>query len=201
MTGLSPTKATADPASALQAIGLRHTLILMACGGRKADTHGQAVPLVELYQGPMWTTLRKHLGDAERLRELDARVLVLSGGLGFVSALTPARPYEARLRPGAADSLIAGGIRALSAGGLVPLQLMAPPSPDGAWRAVIAAGGSDYRRVFLSWIGELRACGAMTADALVLATHGPIGKQRSQLGGWLRILTPCGGKDHGTERP
>ncbi len=187
MTGPSP--AAADPARELRAIGLRRTLILMACGGRKADTHGQAVPLVELYQGPMWTTLRKHLGGAEQMRELEARVLVLSGGLGFVPASTPATPYEARLQPAAADALIAGGIRAVGAGGLSPLQLMAPPSQDAAWRAVIAAGGSDYRRVFLSWIDELRACGAITPEALVLATSGPIGVQRSQLGGWLQHLS------------
>ena len=191
MTGPSP--AAADPARELRAIGLRRTLILMACGGRKADTHGQAVPLVELYQGPMWTTLRKHLGGAEQLRELEARVLVLSGGLGFVPALTPATPYEARLQPAAAGALIAGGIRAVGAGGLSPLQLMAQPSQDAAWRAVIAAGGSDYRRVFLSWIDELRACGAITPGALVLTTSGPIGVQRSQLGQWLRAIATCGG--------
>ena len=179
---------SAQAAARLSGISLRRTLILMGCGGRKADTGGQAVPLVELYQGPMWTTLRKHLGGADALAQLGAHIMVLSGGLGFVQALTPAKPYEARLQPAAADALIAGGIRATGAGGLSPLQLMAPPSQDAAWRAVIAAGGSDYRRVFLAWTDEMRACGAITPEALVLATSGPIGVQRAQLGGWLHVL-------------
>jgi hypothetical protein len=190
-TNTIPPNDTIQTAARLANVPLRRTLILMACGGRKADTRGQAVPLVELYEGPMWSTLRKHLGGAEELAQLGAHVMVLSGGLGFVPALTLAKPYEARLQSAAADALIAGGITAADASGLTPLQRVSPPGRGSnglPWLAVIAAGGSDYRRVFLSWIGELRQRGVITAEAPALTTSGGIGVQRSQLGQWLRIL-------------
>jgi hypothetical protein len=174
--------------------GLADTLILMACGGRKVDTAGAKVPLVELYRGPMWSTLRKRLGGARQLRERGAHVLVLSGGLGFVSALTSAQTYEARLQPQAADALVRGGVFTPDASGVPPVRAMFPlrRSPlRRPWRAVIAAGGSDYRRVFLSWVDELRRHRFIEPSAPVYATQGGIGQQRAQLGRWLdEIVRP-----------
>ncbi len=175
--------------------GLRDTLILMACGGKKAETAGQPVPLVELYQGPMWSTLRKRLGGAEQLRSSGAHVVVLSGGLGVIPALWLAAPYEVRLTRERADALMAVGIQGKDWRGTTVLSSLFPRDRDPAarpWRAVIAAGGSDYRRVFLRWAEELRSMHYLCADAPVYATTGGIGEQRSQLGQWIDQLV---GKD------
>ena len=82
-------------------------LILMSCSATKRQTD-KAIPAIELYDGPLWQTLRTHLGAIPT-----RNVCVLSGKYGFINALlTLIEPYEARLSQQAADRLIARGVGA-----------------------------------------------------------------------------------------
>lgn len=178
-------------------LDLTNTLILMACSGKKKPlAPGAVMPLIDLYDGPMWQTLRTHLAARH------AHVVVLSGRYGFTSAYSHLPTYEAKLTTQKADHLIARGLDAKQDrfGELKhvldtsPLCAMIRPgsamksNPDRAWAGVIAAGGGEYRRVFEYMIGAMKASGEIAPDAPVLMTRGGIGEQRSQLGRWVSAL-------------
>lgn len=184
-------------AKSLRDLGFANTLILMACSGKKKPlAPGAVMPLIDLYDGPMWQTLRTHLADRH------AHVVVLSGRYGFTSAYSHLPTYEAKLTSQKADHLIARGLDGKQDrfGELKhvldtsPLCAMIRPgfamksNPDRAWRGVIAAGGGEYRRVFEYMIGAMKVSGEIAPDALVLMTRGGIGEQRSQLGRWVSAL-------------
>lgn len=194
---------------------LSNTLILMACGGTKRDVlPGQEIPLIDLYDGPMWQTLRTHLGDwyfKVVHGFTPAQVVVLSGKYGIIDAGTYCGTYEARLTKEKADTLIKAGILSHqdrfgtmntkygTAG--TPLSAMGRstfPRDDHAgagWRGVVICGGSEYRRAFMALVKQLIEYGAVELDAPILATSGGIGEQRAQLGRWLQALRknsgPC----------
>lgn len=178
-------------------LGLSNTLILMACSGKKKPlAPGAVMPLIDLYDGPMWQTLRTHLDDRH------AHVVVLSGRYGFTSAYSHLPTYEAKLTSQKADHLIARGLDGKQDrfGELKhvldtsPLCAMIRPgfamksNPDRAWAGVIAAGGGEYRRVFEYMIGAMKVSGDIQPDAPVFMTRGGIGEQRSQLGKWIAYL-------------
>lgn len=193
-------------------VGFNEALILMACSATKRETvDQQALPLIELYDGPMWQTLRTHLGDwfvpSCDPRPAAYRIVVLSGRYGIVNAHAYCRTYEARLSAAKADALILAGLFERQTwfgeldgkNGLAPSPLsqmqcrttsIKSPEPlkRVPWRAVIVAGGGDYRRVFLSLLTQLRAHGDLSPDAAVLVTRGGIGQQRAQLGAWVDQL-------------
>lgn len=165
---------------------LGNTLILMACGGRKRNVApSQTVPLLDLYAGPLWSTLRKHLGDWYYLVGghgfTPANVVVLSGQYGLIRATDFKRSYEARLTEKKADRIIRMGI------GPTVLSEMAPTG-GLPWRGVIVCGGSEYRRVFAALVEQLKACGAVQECTPILTTSGGIGVQRSQLGQWIQAI-------------
>ena len=192
--GLPVTDETPSPAEGLN---LTNTLILMACSGKKKPlAPGAVMPLIDLYDGPMWKTLRTHLAGRH------AHVVVLSGRYGFTSAYSHLPTYEAKLTTQKADHLIARGLDGKQDrfGELKhvldtsPLCAMIRPgsamksNPDRAWAGVIAAGGGEYRRVFEYMIGAMKASGDIQPDAPVFMTRGGIGEQRSQLGKWIAYL-------------
>ena len=178
-------------------LDLTNTLILMACSGKKKPlAPGAVMPLIDLYDGPMWQSLRTHLAGRS------AHVVVLSGRYGFTSAYCHLPTYEAKLTTQKADHLIARGLdgkqdrfgelkQVLDTS---PLCAMIRPgsamrsNPDRAWAGVIAAGGGEYRRVFEFMIDAMRESGDIDADAPVFMTRGGIGEQRSQLGKWIACL-------------
>lgn len=158
------------------------TIVLMACSASKLQHAEQPR---RLYTGPMWQTLRQHIGA------IDWRdVFVLSGRYGFICSLNFIQTYEEKLTSERADELIAGGIHAKfgrpSAADII--------RPYGKQRApfdrVICAGAGDYRRVFEAWIQEFKAATIITPDAPVHQVAGGIGEQRSQLGKWLQEFQP-----------
>lgn len=164
---------------------LDRTLILMACSATKRDVgdalpHG--VPLSELYDGPIWQTLRAHMGE-----DYARNVVVLSGGYGIVSASMNVLPYEARLSPEKADELIRRGLLERQGERMSPLAVMHPPAA-GPWQGVIVCAGANYRRVFVALLQQLREWSGLAADAPLLVTRGGIGEQRSQLGRWVDQL-------------
>lgn len=193
-----------------------NTLILMACGGTKRQlAPGKETSLIDLYEGPMWQTLKTHLGDwYYRIAEVGftpAHVVVLSGKYGIADAALNSQTYEARLTKEKADMLIRAGIlehqdrfgtmNTKYGADSTPLSVLARsmyPKNDckgAGWRGVIVCGGSEYRRVFMALLRQLVDYGAVEMDAPILTTAGGIGEQRSQLGSWLQSLRmntgPC----------
>ncbi|KGM38719.1 hypothetical protein JY96_21335 [Aquabacterium sp. NJ1] len=193
-----------------------NTMILMACGGTKRVLEaGKEATLIDLYEGPMWQTLRTHLGDwyykVVGYGLTHAHVVVLSGKYGITSATAHSQTYEARLTKEKADMLIKAGIlerqdrfgtmNTRYGADSTPLSVMSRsmfPRNDvkgAGWRGVIVCGGSEYRRVFMALLRQLVDYGAVEMDAPILTTAGGIGEQRNQLGTWLQALRnnsgPC----------
>ncbi|MCW2318989.1 hypothetical protein M2322_004558 [Rhodoblastus acidophilus] len=127
-------------------------LILMACSGSKAQTRCK-MPLFDLYTGPLWQSLKTHMGDVPR-----KNVFVLSGQFGFQSA-TPfeSAPYDARLGPIQAERLIARGA-------------FEPTDFDGATKWLKAQG--HWPLQWLGW-GASRRYRAVIICASNLADLGP----------------------------
>lgn len=193
------------------ALTLENTLILMACSQtKKALPVGRSsMPLIDMYDGPMWQSLRTHLGREYQpcgvYHVKRYNVVVLSGKFGITSSSAHWAPYEARLSPQRADQLISRGLleRQDWFGELkdvlttTPLaDLKCPTTRIGSpeplrclpWRGVIVAGGGDYRRAFMALLLQLQQCGHVADDAQILSTHGGIGEQRAQLGRWVASL-------------
>jgi hypothetical protein len=182
------------------AMSLSNTLILMACSAtkRKLPEGRSSMPLMEMYDGPMWQTLRTRLGHRH------AQVVVLSGKFGIIGASANWPPYEARLSAQKADHLIRRGLLErqdwfgelpeLTHTPLCDLKCpttrinSAEPFRPLPWQGVIVAAGGDYRRVFMALLRQLQQWGDLAADATVLATQGGIGEQRSQLGAWIDLI-------------
>lgn len=178
------------------------TLVLMACSATKIET-GSAVPLHELYDGPLWQTLRAHRGAISWWN-----VCVLSGKLGFTSACTYARPYEARLSAAAVDGLLERGIltrapprRRGTMPGAYPYGELNHTRfvPEGQgplggryepriFAQVIVCGSGEYRRGLSGLVAQFKAYGVVSGEAPVMMTEGAIGVQRYQLGTWLRAV-------------
>lgn len=192
-------------------ICLEGTLLLMACSGVKKVVANQAeMPLFELYDGPMWRTLRSKLRAANQLAdesERRCRVVVLSGRYGIVEASMNSPIYEAKLTAHKADALIRAGLFAKQdwfgelngKHGLAgsPYCALAARTTDVRspeplrrlpWSLVIVAAGGEYRRVYASMLDQLRENGDLAKDARTLWTRGGIGQQRAQLGAWIEQL-------------
>lgn len=196
---------------------LTNTLILMACSATKRQlAEGQELPLIDLYEGPMWQSLRTHLGDeyqpAGVYHTRRYNVVVLSGKYGIIGASSYSKNYEARLSEQRANNLISMGLLErqtwfgeLDIPTVTPLcELTCPTtrinSPEPLrrlpWKGVIVAGGSDYRRAFMALLKQLMQYGDVDPNACILATHGGIGEQRSQLGRWVSgLVTNTQGRD------
>lgn len=193
------------------ALTLENTLILMACSQtKKALPEGQTtMPLIDMYDGPMWQSLRTHLGHEYQPSSVyhvrRYNVVVLSGKFGITSSSAHWAPYEARLSPQRADHLISRGLLErqdwfgelkdiLATTPLVDLKCPTTRinSPEPLrylpWRGVIVAGGGDYRRVFMALLLQLQQCGHVAEDVQILSTQGGIGEQRAQLGRWVASL-------------
>lgn len=164
-------------------------LVLMACGGKKLD---RPAPLVELYRGPMWQTLRQHR-DAVPLDN----VAVLSGGVGFLNVQAVVAPYEARLTRQLADHALAlGALHAPVGTGASPLVEAGSGRRRAPYRAVIVAGAGEYARVLAAYVEAFKQFGLVCPAAPVLQVRGGIGQQRQQLGQWLQHVNrneaaPC----------
>lgn len=166
----------------------RDTLVLMACSATKAPTGRGRTPALELYNGPMWQTLRTHKPFALPW----ANVLVLSGLYALIRATDGIGTYEARLTTDKAWHVIRQGLRAPNDffGAFRPGIARSPwdllDHDRQPFRCCIIAGAGEYRRVF-DWLAkELQAAGVIAPGAQVLAVAGGIGEQREQLGRWLR---------------
>lgn len=147
-------------------------LLCMPCGEAKLD---RAAPAGELYQGPMWQTLRQHQ-PAGGLPNM----LVLSAKYGMVDQAEVLQTYDQRLTPERAAELRRDMVanaealkRALAATDINEIMLV---------------GGADYRAVMAEAIAELMANGAIRPGPRVNAVEGSFLQQRKALGEYLRWL-------------
>lgn len=163
----------------------QETLVLMACSATKAET-SKAIPLHELYQGPMWQTLRTHRGVISW-----EQVVVLSGKYGIVSSGVYSAGYEEKISAKKVDGILERGLNRVvykNRGGIeheaIGGKFIRPG--EGRYRRVIIAGAGEYKRCFLGLVEQLQAGGHVAQDAEVLVVAGGIGQQRGQLGEFLR---------------
>lgn len=177
--------------------GYPHTLLLMACSATKIET-AKPVPAIELYDGPLWQTLRKYRPEDRGA----LTVCVLSGKYGFINALSPIAPYESRLTEQRAAYLMSrgiherndrfGAIKRGTATGCTPFVEADAGGRLQSWRKlpyerVIIAAAEPYRLVLETFAIAFQREGLVAGDASLQYTSGGIGEQRGQLGQLLRL--------------
>lgn len=170
------------------------TLVLMPCGARKlAGTH----ELLYLYTGPLWSTLRTHMGEIPPVN-----VCVLSAEYGFVNARSWGETYNRRLSKEMANRAIERGIMMPNDqfGRLNPRKGTTAcnawvaancPARDHRYTAVIQAGAGEYGRVLESYIRAMMEFRGIAPDAWVGSLNGTgrgIGEQRSALTKFLQYV-------------
>jgi hypothetical protein len=165
---------------------MRDVLLFMPCSATKLPYHDQPR---RLYTGPMWQTLRTHLGKFPW-----RNVIVLSGKYGFLRSQEFIATYNEELTPAKADYVIGRGLDGVrdhfgKCSGAASMRMVFEHDRRGrAYERVIIAGAGDYRRVFEAFTGMLKDAGMVASDAPVDQVAGGIGEQRQQLGQWLRDL-------------
>lgn len=144
-------------------------LLLMACSASK---RGGFRPAIDLYDGVMYQTYRKHVNPRAR-----PRLVILSAEHGFISPNEGIVTYERKFDTQRADEFIA----------TLPHLVGRLLWPRGL-QSVVLCGGTEYRRVMRAALDHLVARGILPAGAPTLAFSGGIGEQRQQLGEFLRDL-------------
>lgn len=146
-------------------------LLILACSAKKRPDPG-AMPAIERYSGPLWTSLRKMLPG---LQPADRpRILVLSAKYGFIAADQPIPDYNLAMDASRAIAIAADELQRNRLSALV----------RGAGEIHIA-GGTLYRQCGLEAFAGLRIGGEQFPNI----THTPpglsIGYQRQALRRWL----------------
>jgi hypothetical protein len=169
--------------------------VLVACSDAKVETK-EAVPLLELYNGPLWQDLRAN-GKAIP----DRNKFVLSGKWGFLSVAANHKPYDEKISKQKVDKLIERGIHEGERGkpGTMPGpdvygQVRRDKFADAEYQEhpytqVIIHGAGDYQRGFNAIVTQLQQAGVIAPDAPVVATSGTILARRKQFNEFLRAAT------------
>ena len=168
-TSLDAKAASPVNAKSLPKTDPEKTLVLIACGAKKKED-GKAHSLYNLYEGPMWQTLRLNIGDIPK-----ENVLVLSAHHGLSRSDKPSMAYDEQLTPKRADEIIGNGIKAEISSFLKGKE----------FDSVIIAGSGEYRRVFYQIANLMKNRGDISPDAMIVETTGGIGEQRGQFGEYL----------------
>lgn len=148
-------------------------IVIMACSGRKNP--GEGVRAIDMYDGPMWQTLRARLAELPAAREAlatgDLRIFVLSAKFGIVEADVVLPGYDQRLDERRAAELLRDK----------SCELQMLPGMVNQAEAVLFAGGELYRNTM--W----KATGANLWNIMKIdETSGAgIGFQRMQLSAWF----------------
>jgi hypothetical protein len=170
----------------------------MACSDRKKfedrPTRGDKITarLCDMYDGPMWQTLRAHYPDRG---DYSPDIFVLSAKYGFVPAYSRGRPYNERISAQKVDELIRHGLhgqpRHRTKGHVLRGTLAGELDNGVDYHRVIIAGAGEYRRFFLWLVEAAKAEGIIPATAEVLICDGKgIGYQRQQLARFLALPAP-----------
>jgi len=168
-TGLDALAKSPVNAKSLPKTDPEKTLVLIACGAKKKED-GKAHSLYNLYEGPMWQTLRLNIGDIPK-----ENVIVLSAYHGLSRSDKYSKAYDEQLTPKRADEIIGNGIRTEISSFLKGKE----------FDSVIIAGSGEYRRVFYQIANRMKARGNILPDAMIAETTGGIGEQRGQFGDYL----------------
>lgn len=147
-------------------------LLVMPCGDTKADFTTAAG---ELYQGPMWQTLRTHQPYGGM-----PNMLILSAKHGLIDQAEEIAPYDQRMTPARLAELtrdMQDNVAQLEA------ALKGRTIND-----VLIVGAADYRAVMAEAVAELMAKGLVKPGATVNNIVGQIGEQRAALGAYLRAV-------------
>ena len=173
----SPVNASALP----EDIDPKDVLVLIACSSTKADVQGK-VPLHELYTGAFWQILNKYRGNIP-----SQNIHVLSGKYGIIPEYFLSAPYDEQLTKEKVDQLINDGIN--------PYNFAFQ-----GYKAVILAGGGEYRRAFHFIVNEMKKSKIVNSDilspkAVIVETTGGIGEQRGQ---FAKYLNQANGVTKGT---
>lgn len=187
-------------------------LLMLACSATKKRGAASAR---EMYDGPLWQTLRSVDPDASR-----AWVAFLSArfGLGCASAAIPA--YDAVLSARSASKMAADGIYKLwpeialtqkTAAGRARAIASAPPrfSARSTVQTIVnqlqqpiadvaVCGGRHYAAVAMAYIADLRGTGLIRSDASVTVINDQIGYMRVELRKWLLAEGEYGAR-HGSQ--
>lgn len=148
-------------------------IVILACSGRKNP--GDGVLAIDMYDGPMWQSLRARLSELPRARQAlatgDLRIFVLSAKFGIVEADVVLPDYDQRLDERRAAELLRDPTH--------DLQML--PGLVNQAEAVLFAGGELYRNTM--W----KASGANLWNIMKIdETDGAgIGFQREQLSAWF----------------
>lgn len=162
-----------------------NTLVLMACSEAKSITASdtKALPLFELYNGPLWQDLRA------KGKALLNNVYAISGKLGFKSAATRSPFYNEKISKEKVDAIISRGVDGLPTtrnGVVFGMSVYAEVHRDTPYSQVIIYGSGDYRRGFNAIVAQLQEAGVITEGAPIVATEGSILQQRKQFNEFLR---------------
>ena len=152
-------------------------LLCMPCGEAKL---GRAATAGELYQGPMWQTLRTHQPAGGM-----PNMLVLSAKYGMVDQGAPLEPYDQRMTPERLAEL-----RRDMADNVASLERSLKGK---SINEVLIVGAADYRAVMAEAVADFMARGLIRPGAVINAIEGQIGEQRRALGEWLRGLPAAPG--------
>jgi len=150
-------------------------LAIIACSGKKRP--GPDVKAIDMYDGPMWQTLRARMAELPAAREAFAtgelRIFVLSAKWGLVEAFVCLPDYDQRL-----DERRAAELPHNPTNDLQMIPGMVNQASD-----VLFAGGELYRNAM--W----KATGANLFNIMkITETDGAgIGFQREQLSAWFNL--------------
>lgn len=125
---------------------------------------------MELYQGVMYQTYRKHVCPVAH-----PNVIILSALHGFIGPDTVLAPYEQRMTKARSAAMVSN----------VAEWMQHAPWPREIDCAFFA-GGALYRAVMHAAIARLVTDKTISKAPAILETTGTIGRQRSQLGAYLR---------------
>lgn len=174
-------------------------LLILACSATKRHDAGH-IPARLRYDGPLWRTLRAADPDGRR-----AKVAFLSAHYGFRDAVTPIADYDARLTPGLAARMIAGGVTTRwprprrrngpDNAGMHPAAEIASMARYGRepFGQVALVGGGLYITVMRALLAEFQRMGCVLADARITTINGPVGRMRQDLRKWLTMDKPTRG--------
>lgn len=170
----------------------RRRLVILGCSATKVATQ-EWVTANELYNGPLWQTLR----SADPDRSIAAHAF-LSAHHGFGEANFRAlNNYNLRMTPERAAEMIAGGLvtrwprppsrkKPDSYGIHAACEINAMVGYGGApFDDLALVGGDLYIQVMRAFVALFQASGYVAFDARVTVINAPIGYMRQQLREWL----------------
>lgn len=166
-------------------------LLIAQCGAKKLD---RPAPVLDLYQGPLWQSIRAHAQNVQ------VAVLSAKHGLLLHDPLQVIAPYDLRLGPQRAAELAAlgpsqgpqahhkrtGALAGTRFGfGFGAVLKMARDRAQQDITAICLVGGKLYADVGRAWIAKAKSAGILSAEIDVTVIVDEIGLMRQRMNRWL----------------